>query len=150
MSLLQEIKEKALSLLDNAKDIVSRNTEIYDASKNYIMVAGFILDGVTTSVVSSETITNQERGVHATYHSYYDVEDVTTLTITTLPTASCNQILNLLAVRQKDSKGWFKITVVENGITVGVYRSFIISKTELNLQKESQDRQWVFGLVAPV
>ena len=149
MSILQELKSKSLDLLEGSKDLFSRSTDVYDASRNYIMIAGFRLDGVTSSVVSSETIFAQEQGIHSSYHTYYDTEDSLTLTVNTLPTASCNEILNLLAFRQKTKKAWFKVTIVENGITTGVYRGFLLNKTEQSSQKDAQDRQWVFGLVTP-
>ena len=67
MSILDNIKDKAKDLLKMSEPYATRATTGYDASKNSIVVAGFPLDGVVSSNISSDTIMRQETGIDYYY-----------------------------------------------------------------------------------
>lgn len=144
--LLSDIKAKAESLLKDAGEQVKRDTQVYDASKNYVIVSGVTLDGVVSSVLSADVIMNHESGIDSTYQMVYENVDTKTLTITLLPTANANSILKHLAKRQKDLKGWCKIVVVDNGETVNIFRGVLMQGAEITSQAESADRQYTFAV----
>lgn len=147
MSILDNIKDKAKELLNIAEPYTTRQTSGYDASKNSVVVAGFPLDSVVTSVVSADSITRQEVGIDPTYRVYYEAVTARTLTVTVLPTARCLPVLRLLALKQIENKGWFNISVNENDTIVNTYRGWIMDLPELNMSQEAADRIITFGIM---
>lgn len=145
MSILNELASKAKDLLTGG-DFLNRKTKVYDASKNKIIVAGFNLDGVISSSLSQQAVSKVEQGVSRGYYTFVDVWDAQTLTVNVLPTAKCNDLLELLATEQSKKKGYFSLYVSENGNIVNVYKARLISIPERQMQLEANDRQYVFGL----
>ena len=145
MSILNELASKAKDLLTGG-DFLNRKTKVYDASKNKIIVAGFTLDGVVSSSLSQQEVSKVEQGVSMGYYTFVDVWDAQTLTVNVLPTAKCNDLLELLATEQSKKKGYFSLYVSENGNIVNVYKARLISIPERQMQLEANDRQYVFGL----
>ena len=145
MSILNELASKAKDLLTGG-DFLNRKTKVYDASKNKIIVAGFNLDGVVSSSLSQQAVSKVEQGVSRGYYTFVDVWDAQTLTVNVLPTAKCNDLLELLATEQSKKKGYFSLYVSENGNIVNVYKARLISIPERQMQLEANDRQYVFGL----
>lgn len=145
MSILNELASKAKDLLTGG-DFLNRKTKVYDASKNRIIVAGFNLDGVVSSSLSQQAVSKVEQGVSRGYYTFVDVWDSQTLTVNVLPTAKCNDLLELLATEQSKKKGYFSLYVSENGNIVNVYKARLISIPERQMQLEANDRQYVFGL----
>lgn len=146
VSILDDIKSKAERLIGIAEPHVTRQTQSYDASKNKVYVAGCLMDGLVNTVISSDTITKQEVGIDYYYTTYYHSVEPRTLTLQILPTAKCLNILRDLALKQQKVKGWFNISIFENGNIINVYRAWIISLPEIDMQKEAGDRQVVFGI----
>lgn len=147
MSILDNIKDKAKELLNIAEPYTTRQTSGYDASKNSVVVAGFPLDSVVSSVVSADSITRQEVGIDQTYRVYYEAITARTLTVTVLPTARCLPVLRLLALKQLENKGWFNISVNENDTIVNTYRGWIMDLPELSMSQEAADRIVTFGIM---
>ena len=145
MSILNELASKAKDLLTGS-DFLNRKTKVYDASKNKIIVAGFNLDGVVSSSLSQQAVSKVEQGVSRGYYTFVDVWDSQTLTVNVLPTAKCNDLLELLATEQAKKKGYFSLYISENGNIVNVYKARLISIPERQMQLEANDRQYVFGL----
>ena len=143
---LKDIKDRAKSLLEKSEPYITRQTAGYDSAKNKIIVAGYPLDGVVSATISSDTLTRQESGIDYQYMAIVESTNVRTLTVTVLPTASCLEIIRLLALRQIQNKGWFNISVHENGNIVNVYRGVILELPEIGMQQEASDRQIVFGI----
>ena len=146
MSILDGIKDKAKELLTIAEPYAVRQTQTYNASKNSIIVAGVVLEGVVNSTINSNVMTRQETGIDYYYTTYYENIEPRTLTITLLPTSPSLQVILDLTRKQKTVKGWFNITVNENGNIVNVYRAWVISLPELSMQQEANDREIVFGI----
>lgn len=143
---IKDIKTKAMQLLNKAEPYARRQTTGYDASKNMIIVAGLVLDGVVESTVSSNTLTLQEVGIDYYYEAISEVNTQRTLTVSVLPTANCLDLLRLLALKQLQNKGWFNISVHENDRIVNTYRGWIIELPEIGMQQEAEDRQIIFGI----
>ncbi len=143
---LKGMKEKAKSLLIKAQPYATRPTLGYDAAKNKVIVAGYPLDGVISASLSADTLLKQEVGIDYRYTAIHEVFTQRTLTVTILPTASCLDILRVLALKQLESKGWFNISVHENDKIVNVYRGWIIELPEIAMQQEANDRQVIFGI----
>lgn len=143
MSAVQGLLSKANNLLGKA---VTRRTKVYDASKNYISVAGIAIDGVVTAEISADVVSRTELGVDKQYYCYFEAFDNPTLTVTVLPTAQCNDVLKALAVGQRKSKGWVRVTVTDNGRLVGNFRGHLISGAGLQQGLEAGDRTYTFGL----
>lgn len=146
VSILDDIKEKATKLIKLSEPFITRETATYDASLNKIIVAGFPLDGVVSSIVSADTITKQETGIDYYYTTYYQSLEQRTLTVQILPTANCLSVLRLLAFEQQDSKGWFNISVHENGKIENVYRAWIINLPDVANSKEAENKTYMFGV----
>lgn len=146
MSILDNIKDKAKELLNIAEPYTTRQTSGYDASKNSVVVAGFPLDSIVSSVVSADSITRQEVGIDHSYLAFSEVITARTLTVTVLPTAKCLPVLRLLALKQLETKGWFNISVNENDSIVNTYRGLIMDLPELNMSQEAADRTITFAI----
>ena len=139
-------------VLDTAKGLVSRfaqrKTKTYDASKNSVHVGQIKLDGIIDATLSQNTITRQEQGIDSTYYTYFDVQEPLTLTLSVLPTAQTNDMLKLLAVRQKQYKGFVRIEVHENGKMVDSFRGHLISLSDVSMRMTDVVRTYVFGVVS--
>lgn len=146
MSILDNIKDKAKELLKLSEPYATRGTTAYNASKNSIVVAGFPLDGVVSSTISSDSILRQETGIDYYYTVMYEEIVSRTLTVNVLPTAKCLPVLRLLALRQLETKGWFNIAVNENDSIVNVYRGAILSLPEISMNQEATDRTITFAI----
>ena len=146
MSILDNIKDKAKELLKLSEPYATRGTTAYNASKNSIVVAGFPLDGVVSSTISSDSILRQETGIDYYYTVMYEEIVSRTLTVNVLPTAKCLPVLRLLALRQLETKGWFNIAVNENDTIVNVYRGVILSLPEISMSQEAADRTITFAI----
>lgn len=145
-SILEDIKEKAKKLINISEPHIDRQTSGYDASRNMIVVAGMPLDGVVSSVVSADTIMRQETGIDYYYTTAYEVITQRTLSVTVLPTAKCLDTLRMLALKQLETKGWFNISVHENGAIINVYRGLILDLPEINMSQEGEDRTIMFAI----
>lgn len=146
MSILDGIKDKAKELLKVAEPFTVRQTQTYNSDKNRIIVAGLPLDGVVSSTLNADVITKQEIGIDYYYTTYYHSIEQRTLTVTFLPTARSLDVLRDLALKQQISRGWFNLSVHENGKIVNVYRAWIISLPEISMQQEAGDREVIFGI----
>jgi len=146
MSILKDIKDKAKSLINMSEPYAVRKTAPYDASKNKITVAGFVLDGVVTSTLNADTLTKQEQGIDYYYTTTVQNIEQRTLSVSVLPTARCLPVLRLLALKQQESKGWFNISVHENNSIVNVYRGSILTLPELAMAQDAADRTIVFAV----
>lgn len=146
MSILDGIKDKAKKLINIVEPHTLRQTKIYDSSRNKIIVAGYTLDGVVSSTISSDTLTKQEVGIDYYYTTYYQATEQRTLTVNLLPTADCLEVIKNLALTQQTSKGWFNIAIHENDRIVNVYRGWIMELPEIGMQQDSGDRTVTFGI----
>lgn len=146
-NILNSLKDKAAALWGNKNTILNRATPIYDASRNKIFVAGLELDGVVNAMLSPRTRTRVEQGIDEGYYAYYDAQEPQTFAVETLPTAACNEVLELLAMRQKKEGGWFHLTIYENGALKELMRAHIISTSDIHLTQEPNNKSFVFGVV---
>lgn len=150
MSILDGIIDKAKELLVISEPYAIRDTRTYDSSKNRIIVAGITLDGVVSSVISTDTLTKQENGIDHSYTAISKQIEPKTLTVTILPTAQCLLKLVSLSLKQEQINGWFNISVHENDVIVNVYRAWVLSLPEIGMQQEGSDRVVVFGIKSMV
>ena len=148
MGVLDELSDKANSLLGKygLNNVVKRQTQLYDSSKNTILVAGIPLVGVVSSSINAENILKQEQGIDVNYTVYYETIESSTLTITLLPTSPSNELLKDLRNVQQKTKGWFSVSVHENSKLEGVYKAYILSMPQKDMQTDSNDRVYVLAL----
>ena len=148
MGVLDELSDKANSLLGKygLNNVVKRQTQLYDSSKNTILVAGIPLVGVVSSSINAENILKQEQGIDVNYTVYYETIESNTLTVTILPTSPSNDLLKDLRNTQQKTKGWFSASVHENGKLEGVYKAYILSMPQKDMQTDSNDRAYVLAL----
>lgn len=143
---LDDIKNKAKSIISNPEPFITRQTNTYDSSKNRVIVAGLVLDGVVECIVNADILTTQQQGIDYYYTAITQSYEQRTLTVNLLPTASCLNNLRLLALKQINTQGWFNIAIHENDRIVDVFRAWVISLPEINMSKEAEDRVVVFGI----
>lgn len=149
MSLLEELSNKASGVLNKypiLNPLIKRQSSIYDASLNTIIVANIPLIGVVSSSISAESVLKQEQGVDVAYTIHYETFDIPTLTVSLLPTSPSNKVLTELRNAQHKSKGWFSLSVHENGVIVGHYKAYILSMPQKDMQVESGDMVYTFSL----
>ena len=144
-SILTGLAEKAKSLWGGG-NLLERSTKVYDASRNKITIARMEIDGIEEATISARTISVAEFGIDPSYYTYYDKEEMMTLTLNILPTAKSNSVLQALARKQQELKGWFYISVYENGDIVDIFRSHIISMPEITLSMQAPNKVYVFGV----
>lgn len=142
----KDIKARAKEVIDTASPYLARNSGVYNPSKNKIIVAGIILDGIVDAKLSAEMLTNHESGIDHRYIAIYKTIEQKTLTVELLPTASCLPLLHQLGDVQQKSSGWFNISIHENGMLVDVYRAWINQLPEVSFKAETDNKQVVFGV----
>lgn len=146
MSILEGIKEKAMSLMGTASKVANRTTKVYDCSKNSIVVAGCVLDGVVSVTLPQQIKYVAEQGLDSTYYTYYNTIEPLTVNVEVLPTATCNDVLQLLSQIQTQMVGWFYIAIYENGDIVDSYRGHMINLPERLMSLEANNRNYIFGV----
>ena len=57
-------------------------------------------------------------------------------------------MLKLLAIRQKQYKGFTRIEVFDNGKMVDSFRGHILSLSEINMRMDGVARTYVFGIIS--
>ena len=144
-SILTGLADKAKSLWDGG-NILDRKTKVYDASRNKVTIARMEIDGIEEAVISPRTISVAEFGIDPSYYTYYDKEEMMTLTLNILPTAKSNSVLLALARKQRETKGWFYISVYENGDIIDIFRAHIISLPEITLSLQAPNKVYTFGI----
>lgn len=144
--LLKDVIGKARSLVNNA---VTRSIVVYDSSKNKIIVSGLNLDGVVKATLSARKIGELSNGTDEAYFGYYDVWDTYLLEVVLLPTAKAVDALQMLSLSQRIYKGHCKVSILENGESLGTYVGYIAGTPSIDLQKESDDRTFSFVLKQP-
>lgn len=146
MSILNSIKDKAKLLVGAAEPYVVRQTKTYDPSKNSIIVAGMPLDGVVSVNITSDVLTRQETGIDYYYTAIVENIEQRTMSVSVLPTAHCLGAIRMLTFRQQENRGWFNIAIYENDLIVNVYRGWVLSLPEIDMQREASDRVITFGI----
>lgn len=146
MSLLDTLKSKAADLWGGGA-ILNRASPIYDPARNTIVVAGLTLDGVVQAVLSERVFTRSEFGIDPSYYTYYDTNEIRTLTVELLPTAKCVTLMNSLAIAQRQKGGWFTIEIADNGVATNNLRGHIISANGYTQSEDAPNKQVVFGVV---
>lgn len=146
MSILESLKNKAAALWDGGA-ILNRPSSIYDASLNSVIVAGLKLDGVVTTTLSEQAISRSEFGIHSSYYTYYDINEIRTLTVELLPTAKSVPLMEKLALSQKAKAGWFTIDIYDNGLIQNRMKAHIISHGGLSQSDEGANRVVIFGVI---
>lgn len=141
--LLTDVQSKARDLLEKA---ITRTIAVYDPSKNKVIVSGLILDGVVKATLSAKKIGDSPMGVDQNYFGFYDVWDVLNLEVVLLPTAKANDALNSLSLSQRLYKGFVKVTILENGTSIGTYNGYIQQTPSIGLDYEGQDKTFSFIL----
>lgn len=151
MSIIDSIKEKAEAIIAKAtpyaplaERLASRSSNIYDPSKNIIIIAGITLEGWTSATINSDTVLGQEQGIDHRYTAMYTKFEQRTLTISFLPTSWQLFLLRDLTQMQLNTKGWFRLSISENGVLMNVYHAQVISTPEITMDRESQDRTFTF------
>ena len=151
MSIIDSIKEKAEAIIAKAtpyaplaERLANRSSNIYDPSKNVIIIAGITLEGWTSATINSDTVLGQEQGIDHRYTAMYTKFEQRTLTISFLPTSWQLFLLRDLTQMQLNTKGWFRLSISENGILMNVYHAQVISTPEITMDRESQDRTFTF------
>lgn len=142
----KDIKARAKEVIDTASPYLARSGGAYDPSKNRIIVAGIVLDGIVDAKLSAEMLTNHESGIDHRYIAIYKTIEQKTLTVELLPTASCLPLLHQLGDVQQKSSGWFNISIHENGMLVDVYRAWINQLPEVSFKADPDNKQVVFGV----
>lgn len=147
MSFVNDVVGKAKDLLaTGANNLSNRRTKVYDASKNKVYIGGLELDGVVNCTVSQRIYTRQQQGVHSSYYTYFDVEEPMTLTISVLPTAKCNDLMQMLARKQREFKGYFNIYIQENGELRDIFRGHFLTLPEINMSADAPDVVYTCGI----
>lgn len=144
--ILTDAVTKARDLVTKA---ITRTIKVYDPSKNKFIVSGVTLDGVVRATLSARKVGETSLGTDPSYFGFYDVWDNYTLDLSVLPTARSPDVLQMLALSQKLYKGHCKITIVENGQSIGTFIGYMISTSGVDLEKEASERSFTFSLKQP-
>lgn len=144
--ILTDAVSKARELVTKA---VTRTIKVYDPSKNKFIVSGVTLDGVIKATLSSQKMGESSTGTDQSYFAFYDVWDNYTFELTVLPTARSNDVLQMLALSQSLYKGFCRISILENGSSLGTFTGYIVSTPAIDLEKEASERTFSFVVKQP-
>lgn len=146
-SILNNLVSKAQSLLN---DVVTRNTKVYDASRNRLIVSGLVLDGVVSATLSAQSVGVVPESVDEAYFGFYDTWSPLVLQVELLPTAKSVTALDGLYRSQARYKGYCGVTISENGVLIGSFKAFITQTPSIGLKQEADNRVFEFTLWNPV
>lgn len=144
--MLTNLVGKAKSLLN---DFVTRNTKVYDASQNRIIISGLVLDGVVSATLSNQAVGTIPESVDESYFGFYDTWGNTTLQVELLPTAKAVDALLGLHMMQSALKGWCGITLTENGELLGNFKGYITGLPSTVMKTEADNKTFEFTLWNP-
>lgn len=146
-SLLNDLVGKAQSLLN---DFVTRSTNVYDASKNRIIISGLTLDGVVSATISSQVTGTVPESVDEAYFAFYDTWGSMVLQVELLPTAKAVDALQGLHRSQAKYKGYCGVTLTENGSFIGSFKGYITQLPSVVMKGEADNKTFEFTLWNPV
>lgn len=144
--ILTDAVSKARELVTKA---VTRKIKVYDPSKNKFVISGATLDGVTKAHLSTKKIGEGTTGTDQAYFGFYDVWESYTFDITVLPTSNSVDVLQMLSLSQTLYKGFCRISILENGASIGTFIGYITSTPAVDLEKEASERTFSFTLKQP-
>lgn len=118
----------------------------FDPSNSEVIIAGYSMQDFTnvTLTPTQRRVTNQ--GVDAIYHTYVDVPYHFELSISILPACSDLQFMEDLQDALDIMKGYFEVTLKQNGRFIGTYDCYFKNDSADVINSEANDK--TYDLVA--
>lgn len=127
--------------------MISKDVQVYDASKNSIKIADLEMTGWEYATISEYELTKEYSGLTKDEIAIVKQVYVRKLTISFLPTEISNERLESLAAVCMSQNKFFKIIILENGVWVGDYNAQFASNAAINLAHEAENRTWEFYII---
>lgn len=118
----------------------------FDPSNSEVIIAGYSMQDFTnvTLTPTQRRVTNQ--GVDSIYHTYVDVPYHFELSISILPACSDLQFMEDLQDALDIMKGYFEVTLKQNGRFIGTYDCYFKNDSADVINSEANDK--TYDLVA--
>ena len=128
------------------KGVITKRVKTYDPTKNKIIVAGMVLDGVVSATLSEHKRTEAIVGVDRQYNTTYESFSTQTIEVTLLPETICYEKLEELAWMCHKNKAMFGLSIEENGGVFDNFQASILSFSGITLSLEGEDKTITFNV----
>lgn len=130
-----------------AKNMISKDIQVYDASTSTITIGGVEVTGWETATISDAELTKEYAGTHQYEVAFVKQVYARKLTISILPTEEINKQLAILSGFCMSWNKYTKISITDNGVWHGDYNAQFASGNGLNMQQEAENRTWEFHII---
>ena len=145
-NLINNAKSTLSNLPALAKNMISKDIQVYDASTHSVVIAGLEMTGWEYAHVSDVEVTKEMLGIGVNEFALIKQVYVRRLTISFLPTEDCIKKLEELFALSLSWNKFFRITLVENGAWVADYYGQFASVGGIKMQQEGENVQFEFYL----
>ena len=145
-NLINQAMGAAKKLPSLAKNMISKDVQVYDASKHQVIIAGLDMTGWEYAHVSDVEVTKEMLGMNSNEFALVKQVYVRKLSISFLPTDNSIQKLEQLASLCLSWNKYFIITVIENGTWVADYHAQFSSVGGVKMQAEGENVNFEFYL----
>lgn len=133
-----------------AKSVVTflqKGVQVYDASKNSIVIGGLEITGWENASISEVELTKDVLGISKDEVAFIKQTHVRKLNISLLPTSPTNKNLEKLAYVCMNKNKFFNIVIFENGEWIGDYKAQFATDRGMDMALEAGNVNWVFFIV---
>lgn len=146
-NLINNALSKASKYSNLIKNVIEKDIQIYDASKNSITIAGLEMHGWEYATVSDFELTKEYAGLEKDEIALVKQVYVRKLTMSFLPTEISSRRPESLASICMSQNKFFRINITENGDWIGDYNAQFSSSSAKNLAHEAENHVWEFYLI---
>ena len=126
---------------------LQKGVQVYDASKNSIVVAGLEITGWESARMENIELTKEVLGTYRNEVALVKQVYVRKLSISILPTSPTNKLLEQLATVCMSKNKFFTITITENDEWYGDFKAQLSTHRNMDLSLEAGNVEWEFFIV---
>lgn len=128
-------------------NFLQKGVQVYDASKNSIVVAGLELTGWESARLENVELTKEILGTYKDEVAFVKQVYVRKLSISILPTSPTNKLLEQLATVCMSKNKFFTITITENDEWYGDFKAQFATDRNMDLSLEAGNVEWEFYII---
>lgn len=145
-NLINQAMGAASKLPSLVKNMITKDVQVYDASKHQVIIAGNDMTGWEYAHISDVEVTKEILGLNSNEFALVKQVYVKKLSISFLPTETCIKDLETLASLCLSWNKYFVITIIENGTWVADYYAQFSSVGGIKMQAEGENVVFEFYL----
>ena len=128
-------------------NFLQKGVQVYDASKNSIVIAGLEITGWESARMENIELTKEILGTYRNEVAFVKQVYARKLSVSLLPTSPTNKQLEKLATVCMSKNKFFTITIIENDEWYGDFKAQFSTHRNMDLSLEAGNVEWEFFIV---